>query len=94
MKNTKNVYETFVLIMQFGINMIVPIFLCTLFGVWLASKTGWKILVVLFFLAGALAGMRNCYIVVRRIIEREKKSRGSQETASEIISEARKGRNK
>ena len=33
MKNRNKVYDSLILIMQFGINMIVPIFLCVGLGV-------------------------------------------------------------
>ena len=34
MKYKKNVFQSFTMVMQFGINMIVPILMCTLFGVY------------------------------------------------------------
>ena len=40
MKYQKNVYRSLVLITQFGINMIVPIFLCSFLGVFLDKKFG------------------------------------------------------
>ncbi len=89
-KDNRSVYESIVLIMQFGINMIVPILMCTVLGVWVAEKTGWKILVVPLFLIGALAGMRNCYVLVKRMIDREKSNKGSREIASEIVAQAKK----
>ena len=64
MKNNREVFQSFSMIMQFGINMLVPIFACTLFGSWLA---------VPFFALGALAGMRNVFLFARRIYDPKKK---------------------
>ena len=38
--NKKEVMNALIMVFQFGINMIVPIFLCTLAGVWIGKKTG------------------------------------------------------
>jgi len=89
-KEDKGIYESLVLIMQFGINMIVPILICTWFGVWLSERTGHKFIVVLLFLTGAIAGMQNCYKLTKRMIQREKLRKGSREIASEIAAQARK----
>jgi len=35
MKNQKKVFQSLTLILQFGLNMIVPIVLCMMFGIWL-----------------------------------------------------------
>lgn len=40
MKNRNKVYDSLILIMQFGINMIVPIFLCVGLGVLFTEDTG------------------------------------------------------
>lgn len=90
MKDNKGVHESLVLIMQFGINMIVPILMCTWFGVWLSDKTGHKFLVILLFLAGAAAGMQNCYRITKRMIKREQQRKGSREIAAEAAAQARK----
>ena len=36
--NKKEVMNALIMVFQFGINMIVPIFLCTLAGVWIGKK--------------------------------------------------------
>ncbi len=92
MKDNRSVHESLVMILQFGINMIVPIFACTWFGVFLAEKTGYKIIAVILFLAGAVAGMQNCYRLTKRMIAREQERKGSREIASELVAEARKRR--
>lgn len=71
MKYKKNVYESFVLVMQFGINMIVPILLCTFLGVYLGEKFDIPIITVPLFVIGALAGFRNIYKMAKRIFKQE-----------------------
>ena len=73
MKYKKSVYQSFVLIPQFGINMIVPIFLCTALGVFLDKKLELSFLTIVLFFVGALAGFRNCYIMAKKIYESDDK---------------------
>lgn len=63
------VYQSLALISQFGINMLVPICLCSVLG-WYLDKwfqTSW-LFIVLFFV-GALAGFRNVFILAKKIYE-------------------------
>ncbi len=69
MKNNREVFQSFAMVMQFGINMLVPIFACTLFGAWLGEKLGLSWLAIPFFVIGALAGMRNVFLFARRIYQ-------------------------
>lgn len=73
MKDKKNVYDSLILVMQFGINMIVPILLCTGIGVWIYERYGHPIVVILLFMAGAVAGFQNIYRMAKRIYERDDK---------------------
>lgn len=71
--------KAFVLVMQFGINMLVPIFLCTLLGVFIYRKAGTALPLLILFFVGALAGFRNCYIQAKRVYEPDKKADGESE---------------
>ena len=73
MKNRNKVYDSLILIMQFGINMIVPIFLCTGLGIFIDKKSGLGFFIIPLFILGALAGFRNCYIVAKKIYESDDK---------------------
>lgn len=75
MKNNREVVQSLSMVMQFGINMLVPIFACTLFGAWLGEKTGISWLAVPFFALGALAGMRNVFLFARRIYAPKEKEK-------------------
>lgn len=69
-KNNRQVFEAFALVLQFGINMLVPIGLCTAFGVWLGNRTGISWMMVPFFLLGVLSGGTSVYKIARRFISR------------------------
>lgn len=71
MKYKKNVYQSFTMIMQFGMNMIVPILMCTMLGVYIGKKFDMMIIVAPFFIMGALAGFRNIYVMAKKIYEQE-----------------------
>ncbi|MDE6621476.1 MAG: AtpZ/AtpI family protein [Lachnospiraceae bacterium] len=72
-KYKKSVYQSLAVITQFGINMLVPIFLCSFAGLFLDRKLGTAFWFVLLFFVGALAGFRNIFILARKIYEGDKK---------------------
>ena len=67
MKKNHKVFQSLTLILQFGLNMIVPILMCTLFGVWLGERYDIPIVTVPLFLAGALAGFTNIFKMAKKI---------------------------
>ena len=72
LKGKNKVYQSFALVMQFGINMIVPIMLCTLAGVWIGNKVGKDYIVIPLFFVGLIAGFQNVYRMATRIYEDDK----------------------
>jgi F0F1-type ATP synthase assembly protein I len=66
------VYQSLAVITQFGINMLVPIFLCSFVGLYIDKKFGTGFWFVLLFFVGALAGFRNIYILAKKIYEGDK----------------------
>lgn len=68
-KYKKSVYQSLAVITQFGVNMLVPIFLCSFAGMFLDGKFGTAYWFVLLFFVGALAGFRNIFILARKIYE-------------------------
>lgn len=70
-KYKRSVYQSLAVITQFGINMLVPIFLCSFAGMFLDKKLGTAFWFVLLFFVGALAGFRNIFILARKIYEEE-----------------------
>lgn len=73
--NKKEIMNALIMVFQFGINMIVPIFICTMLGVWIGDKTGVDWVTVPLFFLGALAGANNIYRMVRRFIKSDEDSR-------------------
>lgn len=75
MKNNRRVFQAFAMVMQFGLNMLVPIVFCTLFGVWLGDKFNIPIVTVPLFIIGALAGFRNVFIMAKKIYQDDDKDK-------------------
>lgn len=77
-KYGKSVYQSLTMITQFGINMVVPIALCSFAGYYLDRWLGTSYLVITLFFVGAMAGFRNIYIFSKRIFQQppESKKRG------------------
>lgn len=69
MKYHRNVYRCLALITQFGISMLVPIFLCSFLGIYLDRKFGTQFCMIVLFFMGAAAGFRNIYRMAKTIYE-------------------------
>lgn len=67
MRKKKNSFRSLTTITQFGIHMIVPIFMCSFFGMYLDRKLGTSFFMILLFFLGAIAGFRNIYILAMKI---------------------------
>lgn len=68
----KSVYKSLAMISQVGIAMLVPIFMCCALGLFLEKRFSFPAFVPLFFL-GALAGMRNVYVMLSGIYKEDDK---------------------
>ena len=75
MKNQKKVFQSLTLILQFGLNMIVPIVLCMMFGILLGRKYDILWITIPFFVIGALAGFTNIYKMAKKIYGLGRKDR-------------------
>lgn len=67
MKYKRTVYQSMATISQFGINMLVPIFLCSFLGIFLDRKLETSCFMVILFFMGALAGCRNVFLLAKKI---------------------------
>lgn len=67
MKKNQKVFQSLTLILQFGLNMVVPIFMCTMLGVWLGDRYDIPIVTVPLFAVGALAGFTNIFKMAGKI---------------------------
>ena len=78
MKNPRKVFQALTMILQFGLNMIVPIMLCTLLGVWLGKRYDILWITIPLFIVGALAGFTNIYKMAKKIYGLGKEDRKKQ----------------
>lgn len=67
MKNNRKILMSLTLILQFGLNMIVPIVMCTMLGVWLGKRYNIPIITVPLFMVGALAGFTNIFKMAKKV---------------------------
>ena len=68
-KYNRNVYQALTMITQFGINMLVPIFLCSFAGMFLDRRLGTSFWMILMFFVGTLAGFTNVFRFAKRVYE-------------------------
>lgn len=84
-KGQAKVYQSLALITQFGLTMIVPIFLCSFLGWYLDQKFHTDYLFIVLFFVGALAGFRNIFILARKVYESgDEKEQSYEELRSAI----------
>lgn len=69
MKYNKTVWQALTMITQFGVNMLVPIFLCSFAGMYLDRWLGTSVWMVALFFVGALAGFTNVFRFAKRVYE-------------------------
>lgn len=76
----KKTFQTFTLITQIGLVMIVSIGMMSALGIWLDRKLGTSFIMVILFFVGALAGVQGAYRMVKQIFREEDESndRGSE----------------
>lgn len=75
MKYDSSVYKALTYLSQFGINMLVPLFICSAAGWLLDEKLGTSVFFILLFFVGAAAGFRNIFILAKHMDSREKGDR-------------------
>ena len=60
---------------QFGINMLVPVFICSFLGIFLDQKLGTNFLVIILFFVGAVAADIMYIVSQGRFLQRTANSR-------------------
>ena len=73
MKNPRKVFQALTMILQFGLNMIVPIAICMALGIWLDKKYDMPWVIMILFFAGALAGFTSIYKMAKPFMKSERK---------------------
>lgn len=74
MKFNNSVYQTLSFITQFGINMLVPIFLCSFIGMYLDKKLGTNFIMIILFFVGAVSGGYNVYRLSKKHLKKSDKN--------------------
>ena len=67
----KKTFQTFSLITQMGLVMMVAIGMTTALGVWLDHKLGTSFITVIMFFLGAAGGCQGVYRIVKQIFKDE-----------------------
>lgn len=62
-----SVAQALAMVMQFGINMLVPICLMSALGIWLDKKFDTSFWMILLFIVGAVAGGQNVYRMAKQV---------------------------
>lgn len=83
-KYNRNVYHALMMISQFGINMLVPIFLCSFIGLAIDRKAGTSFWVVIMFFIGAVAGFTNVFKLAKKIYETPAQTRRRRTDFQEV----------
>ena len=86
MKYKKSVFRSLSLVMQLGLSVMTPIFLCIFSGNYIDSRFGTKTMVPLLII-GTLAGGRCAYVLVKKMIAAE--ARDDKKEQEEKQKEAR-----
>lgn len=68
-KNNRQVAEALSMVMQFGINMLVPIGIMVALGVWIGGKYNMDWVVIPLFIAGVLAGYNSIFRMVKKYLK-------------------------
>ena len=68
--NMREGTQSFSMVLQFGLNMMVPIALCIALGVWIGDKYDMDWIVIPLFFVGALAGYTSIFKMVRQYLKR------------------------
>ena len=68
--NMKEITESFSMVLQFGLNMIIPIAMCIAVGVWLGDKYDMDWIVIPLFFLGALAGYTSIFKMVKQYLRK------------------------
>ena len=67
--NNREIVESFSMVLQFGINMLVPIGMCVALGVWLGDKYDMDWIVIPLFFVGALAGYNSIFKMIKKYLK-------------------------
>lgn len=77
--NHREIIEAFSMVLQFGINMLVPIAMCVALGVWIGEKYDMDWIVIPLFFMGALAGYTSIFKMIKKFLKNKEYRRTNKE---------------
>ena len=69
--NNREIVESFSMVLQFGINMLVPIGLCVALGIWIGDRFDMDWIVIPLFFVGALAGYNSIFKMLKKYLKKK-----------------------
>ena len=75
MKNQRKIFQAFTFVLQFTLNMLVPIALCMALGIWLDRKFDMPWMMLVLFFVGALAGFTSIYKMAKPLMKSDRDRR-------------------
>ena len=72
MKEQKKIFQAFSFILQFTLNMLVPIGMCMALGIWLDDKYDMPWIIIVLFFVGACAGFTSIYKMSKPLMESDR----------------------
>ena len=75
MKNQRKIFQAFTFVLQFTLNMLVPIALCMALGIWLDRKFDMPWMIIVLFFVGALAGFTSIYKMAKPLMKSDRDRR-------------------
>lgn len=90
-KQKRDIFYALTLVTQLGITMLVPIFICTGFGIWLMKSANNPLIVIFFSFFGFAVAFRNAYVLVSKMFINDK---GQEDTEYEYFKKLEQERNK
>ena len=72
MKNQRKIVQAFSFVLQFTLNMLVPIGMCMWLGVWLDEKFDMPWIIIVLFFVGALAGFTSIYKMSKPLMQSDR----------------------
>ncbi len=72
MKEQRKIFQAFSFVLQFTLNMLVPIGMCMWLGIWLDDKYDMPWVIIVLFFVGAIAGFTSIYKMAKPLMKNDR----------------------
>ena len=72
MREQRKIFQAFTLILQFTLNMLVPIAMCMGLGIWLDDKYDMPWIIIVLFFVGAFAGFTSIFKMAKPFMKNDR----------------------